>query len=712
MDTFAIPKFRTFALAVVTALATPAALADQADTSKWACEYCPFETGHNGDYELGASGVSDDSAYFGDATGYDESGAYINVDGDGSYNSDTQQMNWTIEDLGLDSRVLELDGGNQGKYDYRLAYRELPRRQYFSTDTIFQDAGSADLALPAGWVRAPQTSGFTQLGSSLAPRNIESDRSMLAIGGRYLQSRNVSFSANFSRQEHDGVNQIGGPMFFQSSLLPGQFDYTTDDVDIGVHYAADAGYLSFGWRLSEFESDNAAYRWQNPFTSGTGADTGALAQAPDNTFQQLSLSGAYRFTKIRTVLGFSAAAGYMEQNEAFLPYTTNTNLNAAPLPEASLNGKVNTTNLALTLNSNVTDRATVSMAFRYDERDNRTEQNVWTRVITDSFNSSDAETNTPYSYDRSTFSLSGDYDLTDTVRAYAGYDYKQMDRDYQEVTRQKENAGWGGLRWQPNGTLDIDVRGGGSQRDIDFYDEALAIELGQNPLLRKYQLAYRERYFGELIATVTPQDSPFSLTLSGLYANDDYSNSQLGLTEGDDLHLNLDLGWAVSEKVSTYLSGGYENFNSTQLGSEQFGAADWNATNDDEFYTFGAGIRIRQIADKTDLQLDYIYSDGTSAIAMDSASKGFSQLPDLTSTLNYVRLKLGYQYSERVEFTTRLLYQSFVADDWALQGVGPATMPDVLTLGAQPYDTDQFIFGLGFQYRVGEGSTMSSDRRY
>jgi len=712
MDTFATPKFGTYALAVVAALATPAALADQADTTKWACEYCPFQTGHNGDYELGATGVSDDSAYFGDATGYDESGGYINVDGDGSYNSDTQQMNWTIEDLGLDSRVLELDGGNQGKYDYRVAYRELPRRQYFTTDTIFQDAGSADLTLPSGWVRAPVTSGFTQLGSSLTPRNIESDRSLLAIGGRYLQSRNVSFSANFSRQKHDGVNQIGGPMFFQSSVLPGQFDYTTDDVDIGVHYAADAGYLSFGWRLSEFESDNAAYRWQNPFTSGTGADTGALAQAPDNTFQQLSLSGAYRFTQLRTVLGFSAAAGYMEQNEAFLPYTTNTNLNAAPLPEASLNGKVNTTNLALTLNSNVTDRATVSMAFRYDERDNRTEQNVWTRVITDSFVSSDAETNTPYSYDRSTFSLSGDYDLTDTVRAYAGYEYKQMDRDYQEVTRQKENAGWGGLRWRPNGTLDIDVRGGGSQRDINFYDEALAIELGQNPLLRKYQLAYRERYFGELIATVTPQDSPFSLTLSGLYANDDYSNSQLGLTEGDDLHLNLDLGWAVSEKVSTYLSGGYENFNSTQLGSEQFAAADWNATNDDEFYTFGAGIRIRQIADKTDLQLDYIYSDGTSAITMDSASKGYSQLPDLTSTLNYVRLKLAYQYSERVEFTTRLLYQSFVADDWALQGVGPATMPDVLTLGAQPYDTDQFIFGLGFQYRVGEGSTVSSDRRY
>jgi len=160
-----------------------------------------------------------------------------------------------------------------------------------------------------------------------------------------------------------------------------------------------------------------------------------------------------------------------------------------------------------------------------------------------------------------------------------------------------------------------------------------------------------------------------------------------------------------------YLSGGYQNVNSEQLGSEQFAAPDWRATNDDTFYTFGAGFRVRQIRDKVDLQLDYIRSDGTSEINIDSASKGFSEFPDLTSTLDYVRLSLAYQYSERIEFTTRLLYQSFAADDWSLQGVGPATIPTVLSLGAEPYDDDQFIVGLGFRYRIGEGS-MGSGSRY
>jgi MtrB/PioB family decaheme-associated outer membrane protein len=700
-----ITRIATLVL-VATALA-PAAHAQQADTSKWSCEYCPFEEGYSGDYELGASGVTDDSAYFGNATGYDESGVYLNVDGDGGYNSDTQQVSWVIEDLGLDSRYLELDGGNQGKYDYSIAYRELPEIRFFTTDTVFLESGSASLALPAGWQRAPQTSGFTQLDSSLYRRNIEGDRSLLEIGGRYLQSKNLSFSADLRRQERDGVDMIGGPFFFQSSLLPGQYEYTTDEVELGVKYDLDAGYLALGWRLSEFDNDNQALQWENPFISGGGATSGELAQAPDNTFQQLALSGAYNVAKLRTVLGFTAALGKMEQNEAFLPYTVNPNLNAGTLPESSLDGKVDTTNLAVTLNSRVTNRATVRAAFRYDERDNKTGQYVWTPVITDAFPTNDSITNTAYSYDRSTFNLAGDYKLTDTTSLSAGYEWKEFNRDFQEVTKQTENTGWGGLRWRPNIVFDFDIRGGAGQRDINSYNEELAIELGQNPLMRKYELAFRDRYFGEATATITPEDSTLSLTINGLYAKDDYDQTQLGLTDGDDLHVNADIGWSVSEKISAYLSGGYENFDSSQVGSEQFGAPDWTAKNSDKFYTFGVGMRIRQIAERTDLQLDYIRSDGTSAITVDSASGGYSDFPDLTSTLNYARLKLAYEYSERFDLTASLLYQSFTADDWALQGVGPATIPTVLTLGAKPYDDEQFIIGLGFRYQVGQATNKS-----
>jgi len=91
-----------------------------------------------------------------------------------------------------------------------------------------------------------------------------------------------------------------------------------------------------------------------------------------------------------------------------------------------------------------------------------------------------------------------------------------------------------------------------------------------------------------------------------------------------------------------------------------------------------------------------------------SAGGGPSRFPDLKSTLDYLRLKLSYRRSERLEFNINLRYQSFSAEDWVLEGVGPATIPVVLTLGAQPYDDEVLIFGLGFRYRVG-GADSTGD---
>ena len=671
------------------------------DTSKWKCEYCPFEEGLKGDYDLGATTVSEDSAYFGNATGYDEEGVYANIDGDGSYNSENQQMRWILEDLGLDSRFAELEGGNQGKYDYEASWREIPKRRFFTTDSIFEQPAAAELTLPAGWVRAPDTSGFTELESSLRPRDIVADRSILELGGRYLASKNISFSADASRQEVDGYTMAGGPFFFQSSQLPERIDYTTDEVDLGFAYTAGKGYLAVNWRLSAFKNDNLAQRWENPFSSGIGADRGELAQAPDNTFQQLGLSGTYRLDRWRTVLGLSAAAGRLEQDEDLLPYTTNAGLGAGSLPVASPDAKVDTTNLAFTVNSTLTAKANLRASLRYDERDNKTQQYLWDRVITDSFLSADTEANIPYSYERTAFDLKGEYAFNDQWRALAGYEYRKMDRDFQEVAEQTENGGWGRLRWRASPSFELDVSGGASQRTFDSYDEDVAAEFGQNPLMRKYNLAYRYRYFGRVTASINPQESPISLTLNGQFANDDYGRSTLGLLEGNDLNLNADLGWVVSDKTSFYLSADYQNVDSTQSGSELFGNPDWDATNDDTFYNLGVGVRVREIAGKTDMQLDYTYSDGTSEIRVDSLSGGQSGLPDLTSKLDYLRFKVAYRYTERTEFTARVIYQRFKADDWALKDVDPDTIATVLSLGADPYDDEQVLFSLGFRYKVG-----------
>lgn len=705
-----VSRFRSTTMLTIlsSTLIAPVAQTAPPDTSGWNCQFCPFESGYAANVTAGGSYVSDDAAKFGNASGYDEKGGYVNVDGDGNYASENYQLSWHAEDLGLDSRVLEIEGGRQGSFGFNLGYRELPQRVFDTTSSVFATSGPHTLSLPGSWVPSPTTSGMTALSSSLSSRNVESDRQIIEFGASYLPSSRFKLYADYRRQQKDGVDIYGASTFTQASLLLRPLDFQTDEVDLGARYTTAHGYLTLAYYGSFFQNQAIDLVWDNPFafdpaTSLPGEDQGRHAQEPDNQFQQVTLSGSYAFSPMDTVVSFSAAAGRGEQNDDLLAYTINPNIATGALPTSSIDAKVDTTNFAFTATARPLPDARVKLAFRRDERDNNTPQSQWTRVITDTFPTVDSELNVPYGFERSRLNLSADYKLLDTVKISAGYDHTRTDRDFQEVAEQTEDAGWGSLRWRPNSYLDITARGGASERDFDRYNETLAGSLGQNPLMRKYYLAYRYRKFGELTVAASLPEKPVSMSFTAFYADDTYNNSQLGLTESDELRFAADLSWSISERASIYLAGGVEDTEGKQSGSELFSTPDWQARHDDAFDNIGAGIRVAGIGDKVDLQLDYSRADGKTEIDVTSGAGGQSRFPDLESTLDALRLKILYRWSDKLDAILQLRYESFSAEDWALEGVAPDTLPTVLTLGAQPYDYEVWLVGIGFRYRIGEG---------
>jgi MtrB/PioB family decaheme-associated outer membrane protein len=431
------------------------------DTSGWTCQFCPFESGYQANIAAGGSYVSDDAAKFGDASGYDEQGGYVNVDGDGAYAGDNYQLSWYAEDLGLDSRVLEIEGGRQGSFGFNLAYRELPHRVFDTTSTVFAASGPHTLSLPGSWVPAPQTSGMTALASSLRKQNVESDRQFIEFGATYLPTSHFDLFVDYRQQQRDGVDIFGAATVAQASLLLRPLDQQTDEVDLGARFTTEHGHLTLAYYGSFFQNKAVDLVWDNPFsfdpaTSLPGEDQGRHAQEPDNKFQQLTLSGSYAFSAMDTVVAFSAATGRGEQNDALLPYTINPGIAAGPLPTSNLDAEVDTTNFAITVTARPLPDARVKLAFRQDERDNKTSQSQWSRVITDTFPTIANEFNVPYSFERSRLDLSADYRLFDTVRISAGYDRTQTDRDFQEVAEQTEDAGWGRVRCEP-GTESINA---------------------------------------------------------------------------------------------------------------------------------------------------------------------------------------------------------------------------------------------------------------
>jgi MtrB/PioB family decaheme-associated outer membrane protein len=507
--------------------------------------------------------------------------------------------------------------------------------------------------------------------------------------------------ADFERQENDGVTVLGAPYFTNASLLPHHFDHQTDQVDAGMRYDSLRGHFKLAYYGSFFDNRFDAVRWESPFTTTPGAEQSALAEAPDNDFQQLSLTGAYRFSMLDTRVSFSAAMGQGRQNERLLPYTTNSNLAPAALPQSSLDAEVDTTNVALMVISRPLPKTRVKAAIRYDERDNKTSRLAWSRVIADTFLSGETELNVPYGYERLRLNLSADYEWSKAIRVSGGYDYTELDREFQEVAEQREDTGWGRVQWRPIAYLDITARSGISRRGINRYDQTLAASLGQNPLLRKFNLAYRYRQFGELTASLSPPEWPVTLSGQASYADINYTSSSLGLTAGEELRLAFNLNWAVSDKTSAYVSGGIDAVDTDQAGSAAFATPDWQARLSDRYYNLGGGIRIAGITDRMDLELDYMRAMGSTETAV-SGGGGPDRFPDLDTTLDSLRAQLLFRWSDKLEASLQLRYEHVPYEDWALQGVGPATLPSILALGAQPYDDEVWMAGISFRYLLGE----------
>ena len=694
-------KYQILSTAISISLLIPAISEAEVDTTEWACQYCPFEEGYRAEIDAGAKYVSDDAARFGNGTGLDEKGAYVDLGGNGRYVKDGTVVSWYAQDLGTSSRILDISAGKPGKYDVSLGYRELPYRLFDTTDTVFAPAGSGALSLPSDWVTAGTTDGFTTLAASLTPVNIEKDRQILEIGGTYLPTRKIKLYADYSRQQRDGVNVMAGSRFTQSTFLPRPIDDYTDQINAGMRFAVGPVNLGLAYFGSFYRNKLDSLTWDNPFTSSPGAEQGRLALEPDNDFQQFSLTGIYRTASYNTVVAFSTAFGRGTQNVTFLPYTLNPTLPVLALPSASLDGQVDTSNYALTITSRPIKRASIKFAYRYDERDNQTPVSQWSRVITDTFPGGATEANIPYSFERSRLNLSGSYKLLDSVNVSGGYDRTEYDRDYQEVANQTEDTGWGKLRWRPNSYIEASLRGGASRREIDRYNTDIAIIYGQNPLMRKYNLAYRYREFAEMAVSASLPEMPVSIGVTYLWAEDSYSQSKLGIIDGEENRMNVDLSWALSDSASIYLSAGSEQIDANQLGSESFAESTWRAIHEDEFTHYGGGFRIAGLSEKVDLTLDYTRSDGETAIQFSGQNVSPTPLPDLESTMDSLRLSLNYNMSERLDWNLGLRYEQFKTADWALDGVAPDTIPVVLTMGADSYDYDVWVIGIGVRYRIG-----------
>ena len=690
-----------FLLSMLSALSATAAADDaggagqaSVDTSQWKCESCKFDQGVSGTLDVGAGYVSDNSAKFGEYNGLNKKGAFFI--GDGAVRSrgeDGAYWNLNASNLGLDSRSLDAEGGQQGKYKLLLKYDELPHFISDSAQTPFVGNGGASLTLPPGFVRGGTTDAMS-LAGTLQQFDIGTDRKRLGVGASWNRTSEWEYAVNFRHETKDGTKRTAGAFFVNTAQLIEPVDYVTDQVDASASYTGKKFQMKLAYYGSKFRNSNPSLTWQDPYTAVDGESFGRLGLPPDNQFHQVQASAGYQFSE-RTRASGDIAIGRMTQNDNFLPYT----FGGPGLPGGSLNGRAATLDANLKLNSAVTDRLRLNAAYTHNDRDNQTPQTAYSVVTTDMPTFiGPARTNLPYSFKQDKLKLSADYRASANLRGSVGADFDAHQRTFQEVDTTREDTAWGKISSRILDKVDLTFKlAHGERRNSGSFQAIAGIIPPENPLLRRYNLANRTRDTAGLRADFAVGER-VNVGLGFDSSEDKYSDSTIGLTGGKDLNLNGDVSVILTERTSLHFFANHQEIKSKQAGSQTFSTPDWSADNKDTIDFFGLGVKHAAIKDKLDIGADYGITRSRSEI---NVNTGLSNpaFPHITTSLDSLKLYAAYRLKENVSLQAGYWYERYDSRDWMLDGVAPSTIPNVLTLGLQAPQYHVNVIRLSARYK-------------
>ena len=689
-----------FLLGAVGTLSTAAGSALAAvDTSQWKCESCPFEKpGTSGTVDLGVGLVSEDSAKFGDSTGLDRKGGFLVAGGAARYRGERGLYgSVAASDLGLDARSLAAEVGKEGLYSLRLGYAEIPHRLSDTATTPFLGAGGGVLTLPAGFP-AVDTAGMP-LASTLQPVGLGFKRSRFDAGVAWIAGDNWTHRVSLRHDVRDGTQRIAGSFFSTASHLVMPVDQVSDQFEFSTSYFSRRLQASLGYQVSLFRNGTDSLTWTNPFTPvAPGAVTGQLALAPDNQFHQIVGSAGYDISSWIRASG-EFAVGRMTQDAAYVAPTLNATLAATlpALPAQSLHGRVDTFNGSAKLTATPTDRLRVNASYAREVRDNRTSGQSYPAVSTDAFLGAVPRVNQPFSFKQDRFKLNADYRGPGSLKASVGADQDDTQRTLQEVVTTRETTLWGRVGAQARENLSLSLKLAHAQRSHSTYGVATWVDPPENPLLRKYNLAERRRDSAGLRADVAVGEN-VTIGLTVDVANDDYTQSTIGLLDGRSIDVGGDVSVAVSDQTQLHLFAQAERIRSRQAGSQAFGPADWWARSKDAVDLFGLGVKHTALKGKLEIGADLTFSRSHSDVTVDAGASG-PLFPTATTALDSLKVHATYRLKENLSLTGSWWYENYDAQDWRLDGVQPATIWNLLAFGEQPPRYRVNVVAVALRYR-------------
>ena len=437
-------------------------------------------TQYSSSVEVGVGNVGSSSFKAGEYNALQKEGAYgvgnVDLRGGGSYDSE-DATRWRIQanDLGLDSRDLSVEYGQQGSFRLHLNYDEIRRNRSDSYQTPYLGAGSKTLSLPGNWVVpvVPQNAG-TPNARGLSPDvaaaparlsgvltlptpaqqatssaliaadapafhkvELATQRKRTEVGFNVFVDPRWELKTNFRHEDKNGLKPMGAPsrQFAGdiTAVIPDLIDQSTEQLDVAMHYTGEHSFLQMGYSGSFYSNHVDGMTWKN-WATLTPPNINTISSAPSNDFHQLNLTGGYDFSR-STRLVVDAALGRSSQNEHLLSDAT-----TPVVPVSTANAVVDSKTLSLKLTGHATSDLQLAAVYKYDARENHTPVNTFqfsdnnialpapSILFPGKLFAQNANANTPYSKRVNKIGLDADYRLGKGQSVKAGYEYQGTDR--------------------------------------------------------------------------------------------------------------------------------------------------------------------------------------------------------------------------------------------------------------------------------------------
>jgi MtrB/PioB family decaheme-associated outer membrane protein len=522
--------------------------------------------------------------------------------------------------------------GQYGKFKIQFRYDQIPHTYSDTTRTLYTQTSPGIFAFPAlirQALQAPVPAGDSLqniINTQLVPQLGFVTPAIIRRAGTATFGYNLTphwtLNATYFRESQRGNRPIGTIMNSSPSAsatsgfgeeLPEPIRYYNNLVRFGLDYGRNSWVFDMAYTGSFFQNAIHLLTWDNPFqfsneTASTPL-TGRMALYPDNQANYLTFAGATGLTKYLRLTA-SISPGWLRQDAAFLPYSTNSAINTCgdgtqactsptALPESSLHGDVQTLAMNYTLVSQIWKNLELKANYRQYDYNNNTPVLTFTPVQGDSSGSSEDE-NTPFGFNRKNLELSGVWYFAKKSSVKAGYEAEWMDRDHRDAAHSLENSFFTSVDWTPTRDLLLRVSYRHSDRNPDVYQDDQAVDQGDNAVActdttttfftadqrchRRFDEAARLRNRGDALVQYSPTDK---MTLTGFFGTvqDNYNrrggtNSPVPLNfiSGTtnpyylygalkDLSYNwgFDVDYAVSQEVTFFAEYSHERYHKRMI---------------------------------------------------------------------------------------------------------------------------------------------------